>query len=190
MRETFTDDVQFALELIPGKIFCSTYKQLLDHRLGCSGGWADVGAHRINRHQSPSDQGLTFFSNNSVNRVTAELTFFADLRQEDVAHRIFARAGQSCLEVIQSNVRKKRMRQRHQNAGTVAGIRFKAATSAVIHPRIQVICIKHNLVTGSSLDVRNESYAAGVFLVCRIVQTGLLRKAKLMLGLGLISHCR
>jgi hypothetical protein len=82
------------------------------------------------------------------------------------------------------------MRQRHQNAGTVTGIRLKAAAPAVIHPRIQVISIKHNLVTGSSLDVRNESYAAGVFLVCRIVQAGLLRKAKLMLGLGLISHCR
>ena len=80
------------------------------------------------------------------------------------------------------------MRQCHQYSGTITSVSLKSAATTVVHAGIEVVGIQHDLMTGATLDICNKAYAAGIFLVSRVVQSGLVRKAKLLGVLGLISH--
>src|SRR5690606_7586667 len=83
-----------------------------------------------------------------------------------------AGCGQFQSEFLLSDLCEKGMRQGHEYACAIAGISFETTTPAVIHARIQMVSVQHDLVTGAALDVSDETDAAGVFLHARIIKAG------------------
>ncbi len=188
MGKALADDVQLALEGFLVQPVSSPYKQLLDLWLRHARCRADVCAVGINRHHAPAQQGLAFFGDNLVDGIAAEFTLFADLWQEDVADRVLALFWQCGGQLLTGNVGKKGVGQRHQDTGAVTGVGFKATAAAVIHARVQVIGVQHDLMTGATFNVCNKTDAAGVFFTRRVIESVLFREAKLVGVLGLISH--
>ena len=70
------------------------------------------------------------------------------------------------------------MRQRGQNARTVARVRFAAASAAVVHVAQNFLGIDENLMAAFALDVSDETHAARIMLVGRVVQSLLRRRAE------------
>jgi hypothetical protein len=84
-------------------------------------------------------------------------------------------------QVFVSDSSKELVRQRREHTGTVARIGFAATSATVIHFAQHFIRIMNDLMTAFTFDVGDESDAATVFFICRIVQTLFLWKA--------VTHC-
>ncbi len=188
VRKALANDVQLALERLFIETIGSANEQLGDVGLRHSGGRTNVSTFSISRNFTPAKQVLAFFGDDPVDRLAAELTLFLVLGQENIAGGVLACFWQGDVELVLSNFGEERVWQCHQDAGAVAGVGFKAATTSVIHAGVEVVGVQHDLVTWATFDVCNKAYAAGIFLVGRVIQSGLLRKAKHVGVLGLISH--
>ena len=159
MGEAFANNVEDSLEGVSSQTVLCRDKKLRDEWLRHQGSGANIRSLRIYWNFAPTDQLLPFFGDDAIDRVNADLTFGSVLRQEYNAHSITSGWGQVLVQFIFRDLVKEAVWQCHQNTGTVTSIRLEATATAVIHARIEVVGVQHNLVAGLALDIGDKTHA-------------------------------
>ena len=159
MGEALANNIKYSLEGVSSQaIFCRD-KKLRDEWLRHQSSGANIRTLCVYWDFAPSDQLLTFFVDDAIDRVDADLAFASILRQEYIAHSIASGWGKVLVQFIFRDLVKEAVWQRHQNTGTVTSIRLEATATAVIHARIKVIGVQHDLVAGLALNIGNKTHA-------------------------------
>ena len=96
-------------------------------------------------------------------------------RQKDDPRREFARRGQLSLQFLLHDASEKLVWQRGQDARAVARVGLAAASAAVVHAAEHFLGVNQYLMAPLALDVGDESDAARIVLVARIIEP-LLRR--------------
>ena len=91
-------------------------------------------------------------------------------RQEDHADAVLARRGQREAE-CRRFAREKLVRNLNQQAGAVAGFRIAAAGAAVRQVDEDLNALFDDVVGFLAFDVGDETHAAGIVLVARVVKS-------------------
>ena len=171
MGESFTDDIQHPLKRVLIQPVGGADKQLLDSGLGRTRGGADISAFGIYRNQAPAHQGLAFRGDDFVDDCMTVRPLLVDARQKYVADREFSVRRQLAAEFSSGYLAEESVGQANQDAGAIAGIGFESAAAAVIHARIDMEGVEHDLVAGPALDIRHQADAAGILFQRGVIKT-------------------
>ena len=178
MREAFANDIKLTLEFLLAEAVSGRYEELLYSRLCRKRRRSNVSTDRIGWDFAPANERLTFFFYYVVNCRAADFTLGIDLRQEDVAYSILSGGRESYAKRLRGDVAEEAVGQGHENTRTVARVSLKSAASAMIHARIQMVGVEHNLVARFTFNIGDEANTAGVLLLGRVVETLLGREAE------------
>ncbi len=177
------DDVELALQrVLHDHVGAAADEHLADHRLGGAHGGRH-GHVAVDRHVAPAQQHLALGGDGALHLLLASLAAGVLLGQEDHAHAVLARRRQldpppGHLFAVQ------RVGQLNQDAGAIAHQLVGAHRAAVVQVLQDLQRMGDDAVALLAPDVRHEAHAAGVVLVGRVVQAGVLQ----VLSLGGRAH--
>ena len=123
---------------------------------------------------APDQECLVFLGNNDFNLFLAIESFRRILRQEYVTHGIVSRCWQFDAQLARHSA-KETMGQGGKHASAIAGVFFKPAAATMIHARIDMMCVEHDLMTRLALDIGDKTYTARVFFLRRVIEPILFR---------------
>ena len=176
-----SDDVELSLErILHHDVRAASDENLTDYRFFCP----DGGTHRhvtVDRHVTPAENHLTVGAHRAFEVLFAGRPRCAFLRQENHPHAVVAgrrkrhALGGHFLPVVGIG-------NLDQNACAVAAERIGAHGAAMIEIVKNEKGILNGLVRFSAADVGDETDAAGVLLVCRLIQAVRLRGGRPLVG--------
>ena len=94
---------------------------------------ANVGAIGVDRHVTPTNQCLAFLGDDIADNLFAMCQLIFIGWQKNIADGVFTRLGKFSTQFFTGDLLEEAVRQRHQDAGTITGVGFKATATAVIH---------------------------------------------------------
>src|SRR5262249_4505879 len=131
----------------------------------------DLAAFALHhRDRAPAQHPLSFLTNDLFKAGFAGTAALGIEREKHLSHPVGARLGKfeaaaGCLTL------EKLVRNLNQYSGAVAGARIAAARAAMGEIVEDLQCLAHDVVRALAGHVHDEPDAAGVVLVCRIVQS-------------------
>src|SRR5947207_5141803 len=128
MLDPLADDVEVALEMRRVARLAAADEDLLDMGLDVDGAGTEQAV--VRRHVAPAEQALLFLGHDRRDDSLHLLALHAVARQEDAADSIVFRPGQRNAEAA-ALLAKELVRDLHQDAGAVAGVRLAAAGAAM-----------------------------------------------------------
>jgi hypothetical protein len=141
-------------------------QQAFERKLFVIRRWAERGL--VDGHVAPSDQALTGAEDLVFEDLLAAAAIVAIAGQEDQPHAVAAGLGQIDVSGL-TRALEELVRHLQQDAGAVTGERIATARAAVHQVEQNIDALLDDIVRGLSLDVRNETDAAGVVLMARVV---------------------
>ncbi len=180
--DALTDHVQLALE---GELSCLRFarasffrmrnasrrtadENLADDRLDRPGRGAERGV--IGRHCAPTEQRASFLTDDLREQLLAVSLVVQIGRQEYHPYAISAVGRQADVELV-ALVGEKAVRSLEQDAGPVAGILLAPAGAPMFEVEEDLDRLLDEVVRFAALQIDNETDAAGIMLVLRIVQS-------------------
>ena len=170
--DPLADDVQFALEAgvragVVRQRLAAADQDLADSRLAAARRAAERGV--VRGYAAPAEHPLAFLGDDVREQVLDLRALDGVARQEHHADAVLARRRQIDSEVARLLLEEP-VRQLQQHAGAVAGVRLAAARPAMEEVDDHLVRLLHDAVRAAALDVDDESYAARVVLLTRVVQ--------------------
>ena len=170
--DPLADDEQLALEAGVGvgmrrKRLAAPDQDLADDRLSSARRAAERRVVRGNA--APAEHALAFLGDDVREQVLDLRALDGVARQEHHAHAVFARRRQIDAEHARF-LAEEAVRQLQQHAGAVAGVRLAAARAAVQQVDDHLERLPHDPVRPAALDVDDESHAARVVFLARVVE--------------------
>ena len=168
MLDTLADHVELAFKgFFADDIGTAPDEELAETRLAGARGRPDHGV--VARHLAPTEQDLTFFLNDALELCDTELCVFCVTRQEHQAGAVMTESRQFETERGAGRAQES-IGHLNQDAGTVAGIFFATARTAVLKIGKDGQGLTNDCVRLATLHVDNEADSTGVMLLGRIVQ--------------------
>ncbi len=167
--DDFSDHVKLALEpVLVHRQFAPADEELPDQRRHLGRQFTGLG--KVHRDVAPAQEDLVLFPDGLFDRPFAPAPVLGFTRQEDHAHGVFARvrkryAAQSALPLEEG------VGQLEQQAGPVTRVGIAAAGAAVLEIYQYADGVANDVVGLHAVQIRNDTDAARVVLIGRIVQT-------------------
>ena len=183
MTRTLADDVELAFERIgDSDVLAAPDEHLADHRLDFPDRIAE--SRIVAGHVAPTDECLPFFLDRTLDFVFASQSRRRFLGQEHHADAILSVRRQ--LDVLPGHFfAQERVRNLQQDAGTVASKRIGADRASMRQILEYLQPLLDDGVGFLALDMGDETDAAGVVFIGRIVES--LGKGRLVQVLPLVS---
>ena len=170
MTGDLADDEKLTIKLRLIDPLFRTDENHLHRRLARPRRWSDVRRVGACRHMSPTDERLALFGDDLVDGCLADFSLLRVRRKKYNTGRVPAAWRQRRFQLRFGDLLQELIRQRRQDAGTVSGVFFAAASSAVSHPAQHLVRVIDDLPRPLPFDVRDEADATGIMLERRIVQ--------------------
>ena len=169
VRRNLADDEELALKRIGHHhTGAAPDKHLPDHRLDFARRIGDVGI--VHRHVAPAEQHLPLVLDRTLDLVFAGQTRCRLARQKHHADPVLPGLGERHA-LLGHFFAEEAIGNLNQDAGAVAELRVEARRAAMREVAQNRHALLDDRVRLPPLDVRDEADAAGVVLVCRVVQT-------------------
>ena len=186
-NECFARQVQRVIEAVVTRgVGAATDNDLLDEGHRIAGSRADIGLVRPDGHFPETENGKPLVRQ-GVRQ--ADLEFRAPgivPGQEQVADGIGAGFGQGKTK-FSGYLLHEFVRDGGQYARTVAGILFETAAAAVIHPGVDMVGVRQDLMAGYAFDVGDKAHTTGILFEGGVIETMLGGKPDLAVD-SLIFH--
>ncbi len=168
MGGALADDVELALQCVRDRdALAAPDEHLANHRLHLSDRLSQVGT--VDRDVAPAEQNLSLVLDRAFDFVFAGEATRRFLRQEHHANAVLAERRQ--LDALLRHILPEQLvRKLHQYPGAVAAFGSAPDRAAVSQVAQNSQPLSDQRVRFLALDVRDESDAAGIVFVFRVVQ--------------------
>ncbi len=188
MARTLAYQIELALEGVALEAVSRGDENLLDLR-GCrQGARPQIGLVRPSGNHPPADQSLALFLADLLDNALAFLPLRVDRGEKDDPRGESAGLGKLDSQIILCDPGQKAVRQRREDAGAIAGIRFGSTGASVVHAAQEMFGVTDDLVAGLALHMGDESNTTTVPLPVGGVQPVCRRKCAPRLYVATQSH--
>src|SRR3954470_2016632 len=170
MARLLANQIELPLKRIARQSFRGGDHELLNVRFARFGARPNVGLVALRGHLSPANQLLPLGCNELFDDLFTLRSLSLDAREKYNSRGELARFRQLGPKFVLDDPAKKLVRQRGENPGAVARVRLATAGPAMIHVAKYFFRIDQNLMAALPFNVRNETDAARIVLVRRIVK--------------------
>src|SRR5262249_43711382 len=146
MAGLLADQIELPLKRVAGRLLSSRDDELLHVRFTGLCRWTNIGLFCFCWHQSPADDLLPLAGNDFGDDILALLPLSRVARQEYNAGRELPWRWQRRVQFLLRDALQKLVRQRRENAGAVARVRFATASATMIHVAQHFFGIDENLM--------------------------------------------
>ena len=173
--DNLANDVELALELIlVRRQFATADEELPDHRRNLRRQFAGLG--EVHRHVAPAQEHLVFLPDGLLDRPLAPAPVFGAPGQEHHADGVLTLVGQGYAGVPALPF-EEGMGKLEQQARPVARMGIASACASMLKIDQYPDGIANDVVRFMTVEIRYDTYAAGIMLIGRIVQAlGLFHK--------------
>src|SRR5580700_158461 len=123
----------------------------------------------IRRHESPAEYSAFFGPNNLLEYSNAAMAIGVGTWKKDHADAVFAARRQREAEWT-AFANEKIVRNLNDDARAIAGVRFATASAAMLKIEQDLKRFLNNVVSIAVLEIGNETDAAGIVFVRRVVK--------------------
>ena len=169
------NEIELPLEFVFRNTLRRCHNELLNCRFTQPRGRSDICLVTLRRNLSPTQKTLSLRSDNPIDTLLAVFPLPLRCRQKNIARCKTAGWRQIKTQILFDYFFEECVRQRGEHSRSVTRIGLRAAGTSMLHATEDFFGIADNLVAPLAPHMCHKTYAAGIVLMCRIVEASARR---------------